>query len=473
VNWPTACPGRAIRAAGVPSPAGGGGLGWGLIAALLPAMLMLILTLPAGAVTIQRAVGASGVEAWLVEDHSVPVVTLRFAFAGGAALDPADRGGLAHMVAGLLDEGAGPYDTTAFQGRLEDLAADLRFSADHDSFGGSLRTLKSHLGETAELLRLALTEPRFEAGAVERVRGDIAVSLSREAQNPRAVSNRLWMLDAFDAHPYGQAVNGTTESIGRITAADLRRFVERHLHRTGLVVGAAGDLTPKELAAVVDRVFGGLPLGAVEEPVAETEPAAAGALVISRRPAPQSVVTFGHTAPKRDDPEWWAARIVDEILGGGEFRGRLMKEIREHRGLAYGVSTQLVSLRHAGLILGGVATRNSQVAQVIDLVRAEWRQMRDDGPTAEELADTKTYLTGSFPLSLDSTGRIAALLIEMQQQKLGIDYLDRRAALIDGVSLDEARAEARRLLDPDRLSFAVVGDPEGLTPTRPVPELRF
>jgi zinc protease len=436
--------------------------------------LLLVLWAPgAGAITIERVTSPAGIEAWFVEDHTLPVVTIRFAFPGGAALDPDGKSGLAAMAASLLDEGAGPYDTTAFKTRLEDLVIDLRFAAGRDEIGGGLRTLKRNLGEAADLLRLALAAPRFEPSAIERVRGEIVASLSHQAQSPHALSSRLWMRDAFDNHPYGGNVYGTLQSVGTISRGDLSGFVARRLRRAGLVIGAVGDVTRDELAALVDKVFDGLPAGAGQAEVAETKPAENGGLLITRRAVPQSAVTFGHVGPKRDDPDWYAARIVNDILGGGGFRGRLMKEIREKRGLAYGVSTELVSFRHAGLILGSVATENARLAQSIALIRAEWRHMRDEGPTEAELDDAQTYLIGSFPLTLDTSDRVASLLVEMQIEKLGIDYLDRRAALFDAVTADQARRVAHRLLDPEGLSFAVVGDPADLTPTRTLPDARF
>jgi zinc protease len=418
------------------------------------------------AMQIQPVTGASGVEAWLVEDHSVPVVTIRFAFAGGAALDPVGKGGAASMVASLLDEGAGPYDSLAFHRRIDELAGQLRFSAAQDEFDGSLRSLKQNLSDSADLLRLALAEPRFAPEDIERIRGETLAGLARQAKNPRSLSGRLWMHDAFEKHPYGSSVDGSEESVGAITRDDLAAFAGARFHRSGLLVGIVGDIDKTEAAALIDRVFGDLPKGADETEIAETKPLDDGALVVSRAAVPQSVVTFGQAGPKRDDPAWYAAYVLNEILGGGGFRGRLMKEIREKRGLAYGVSTQLVPYRHAGLIVGNVATENGRVAESIALVREEWRHMREDGPTAVELENAKTYLTGSFPLGLDSTQHIAGVLVQMQQDKLGIDYLDRRASLIGGVTLDEARAVAQKLFDPSALSFAVVGDPADVEPTR-------
>jgi zinc protease len=418
------------------------------------------------AMQIQPVTGASGVEAWLVEDHSVPVVTIRFAFAGGAALDPVGKGGAASMVASLLDEGAGPYDSLAFHRRIDELAGQLRFSAAQDEFDGSLRSLKQNLSDSADLLRLALAEPRFAPEDIERIRGETLAGLARQAKNPRSLSGRLWMHDAFEKHPYGSSVDGSEESVGAITRDDLAAFAGARFHRSGLLVGIVGDIDKTEAAALIDRVFGDLPKGADETEIAETKPLDDGALVVSRAAVPQSVVTFGQAGPKRDDPAWYAAYVLNEILGGGGFRGRLMKEIREKRGLAYGVSTQLVPYRHAGLIVGNVATENGRVAESIALVREEWRHMREEGPTAAELENAKTYLTGSFPLGLDSTQHIAGVLVQMQQDKLGIDYLDRRASLIGGVTLDEARSVAKKLFDPGALSFAVVGDPADVEPTR-------
>ncbi|HEV2302722.1 MAG TPA: pitrilysin family protein [Stellaceae bacterium] len=425
----------------------------------------------AEAMTIQKVAGADGLTAWLVEDHSLPIVTVRFAFPTGAALDPAGQRGVAAMAAALLAEGAGPYRSQAFQSRLEDLATDLYFDAGQDQLEGNLRSLKRNLDASARLLRLALTAPRFDPDAVARVRGEIVASLSRAAQSPSDLSGRLWMRAAFEHHPYARDIDGSATSIGHITAADLRAFAAERLHRPGLVIGAVGDITPKELRALIDRVFGGLPTSPVAAAVADTKPIEDGALIVSRRRVAQSVVTFGQVGPKRDDPHWYAALVVNDILGGGDFRGRLMRDIREKRGLAYNVSSDLVPLRHAGLLLGSVATANAHVGEVIRLIRGEWNRMRDKGPTAAELAASKSYLTGSFPLTLSSTGQVAETLVQMQTEKLGIDYLDRRAALIGGVSLEEARAEARRLLDPKGLSFAVVGDPPGVAASRAAPAL--
>ena len=438
-----------------------------LLARLVIAAAVLCWAPSVWAVTITPIVGESGVTAWLAEDHSVPVVTLRFAFPGGATYDPPGKGGTASMVAATLDEGSGPYDTTEFHTRLENLATRLSFSAGQDEFGGSMRMLKRNVGESAELLRLSLTDPHFTPEDIERIRAEIVAILQRQARNPRSLSSRLWMHTAFEAHPYGANTDGTEASVAAITRDDLVAFAQRRIQRKGLVLAVVGDITATEAAALIDHVFGGLPSREGAPQIPEAEPADAGALIVSRSPVPQSVVTFGQSGIKRADPDWYAALVLNDVLGGGGFRGRLMQEIREKRGLAYGVSTELVPYRHAGLVLGSVATENARVRESIELVRAEWKRMREDGPSEAELQRAKTYLTGSFPLGLDSTQHVAAVLLQMQLDGLGADYLDRRADLINGVTLEQARRVAKRLYDPDRLSFVVVGNPADVTPIEP------
>src|SRR5438045_8556549 len=208
----------------------------------------------AQAMQIQPVTGASGVEAWLVEDHSVPVVTIRFAFAGGAALDPVGKGGAASMVASLLDEGAGPYDSLAFHRRIDELAGQLRFSAAQDEFDGSLRSLKQNLSDIADLLRLALAAPRFAPEDIERIRREALAGLARQAKNPRSLSGRLWMHDAFEKHPYGSSVDGSEESVGAVTRADLAAFTGARFHRSGLFADVCGDSDKTEAARPNDGI---------------------------------------------------------------------------------------------------------------------------------------------------------------------------------------------------------------------------
>ncbi len=411
---------------------------------------------------IQRVKSPGGIEAWLIEDHSNPIIALKITFRGGAALDPAGKEGLAEMVSGLLDEGAGELDSQAFQARLDNLSIRLSFNAGLDRFHGSLQTLTETRDEAFRLLGLALNRPRFDAEPVDRIRSQILVNLASQSENPRYIARRRWWRQVFPEHPYGRPVQGSPESVKAIAAADLRAFVGRRLGRDNLLIGVVGDITAKTLGPLLDTTFGGLPAKAAPHGVGETRPRATGKITVVRRSIPQSVVVFGQQGLKRDDPDFYAAYVMNYVLGGGGFNSRLYAEVREKRGLAYSVYSYLNPLSHTGLIVGGVGTQNGRVKESIEIIRDEWRRLAADGAGTRELADAKTYLTGSFPLRFNSTRRIARMLVGIQLEKLGIDYFQRRNEYIDAVTEADIRRVAKRLLDADALTFVVVGDPKGL-----------
>jgi zinc protease len=431
-----------------------------LAVAVLPVLFLAAWTASAGAVTIDKVTSPGGITAWLVEDHSLPIVSLDVTFRGGASLDPPNEAGLATLTMDLLDEGAGDLDSSAYQGKLEDLATSMEFSASHDTVDVDMRSTSGNLAESLDLLRLALLRPRFDSDAVSRVRGQLVAAVAHEAHDPHYIAERLLWNRAFEGHPYAQAVRGTPETIGHIGVADLRRFAAERFGRDVMLVSVVGDITPEALKAILDKTFGDLPAKAAAAAETDVAPRTSDDLLLANLPIPQSVVAFGQPGIKRDDPDWYAALLVNYVLGGGGLTSRLALEVREKRGLAYSVSTALEPLEHSGMLLGIVGTENAHVAQSIDIIRAEWKRMRDDGPTEKELADAKKYLTGSFPLSFDSTTRLASLLIALEEDRLGIDYIDKRAALINQVTLDDAKRVAKRLLDPAALSFVVVGAPQ-------------
>ena len=445
-----------------------------LVRRRLPAMVLflaflaatLAATLPARAIEVERVVSPSGIEAWLVEDHTNPIVALRFAFRGGAALDPKGKEGLAEMVSSLLDEGAGELDTQAFQRRLEDMAITLRFDAGLDTFSGRLRTLSANFGAAFDLLRLALTRPRFDDEPVARMGSQILTMIQRNSEDPDVIASRALRRALFPDHPYGRPVTGTEDSVKAITAADLRRFVAERLARDNLLIGAVGDIAPDQLAALLDETFGGLPGKAAAWRLPEVTPIATGRTIVVRKAVPQSAILFAQAGIKRDDDDFYPAYVMNYVLGGGGFTSRLYGEVREKRGLAYSVYTYLSPLASSALLQGGVGTANARVAETLGVVRAEWRRMAADGVEEAELADAKTYLTGSFPLRFSSSGRIAAILVGMQLDRLGIDYLDRRNGFVEAVTRDDVNRVARRLLDTEGLTTVVVGEPEGVSSLR-------
>ncbi len=432
---------------------------------LLPVLLVLAAPLPAAAMTIDRVVSPGGIEAWLVQDHTIPAVDIEFTFRGGAALEPRGQEGVANLLSDMLLEGAGDLDSQRFQGELENRSIGLGFNAGFDSFEGSLKTLTDNLDTASGLLHEALTRPRFEDTDLARVKTRIETALRRALEEPRTIAGETWMATAFPDQPYGRPLRGSIDSVAGLTAENMQAFLQARLARDNLTVGAAGDITPEALGKLVDRIFGDLPAHAAPASLPETAPSHLGKTIVIRRAVPQSVVTFGEAGIKRDDPDFYAATLVNYILGGGGFNSRLTAEVREKRGLAYGIFTYLAPHDHFGLLMGGTATENARVAQSIEVSQDVWKHMHDEGPTAQELANAKTYITGSFPLQFDSTTQIARLLVSIQYDHLGIDYVDRRKQLINRVTLADAKRVARRLLDPKQLLIVVVGEPVGLAAT--------
>jgi zinc protease len=424
----------------------------------------------ASATDVQRVVGPNGVEAWLVEDHANPVISVKLAVPGGAATDPSGKAGLANMATSLLTEGAGDMDSQAFQARLAEKAIKLSFDASSDHVYGSLQTLTKHRDTAADMLALALTDPRFDEQAVQRTRSQILANLARKSTRPPSRANRALDRVLFPEHPYGRRVEGREATVKAITRDDLSRFAARRFARERLIVGVAGDITPAELKTWLGRAFADLPRTGGDLPdVPETEVKGGGARVVIEQDVPQSWVVFGHGGIKRDDPDFYAAQIVDYILGGGSFASRLYNQVREKRGLVYSVYTYLNPMDRAAVYAGGLGTSNSQVGKAIEVVRAQWKKLAENGPTKDELADAKTHLIGSFPLRLSSTSKIARILVAMRRENLGIDYIDKRRQYINAVSLDDARRVAADLLKPDDLAVVVVGRPQGFEANRKPP----
>ena len=419
--------------------------------------------IPANAAEIKRVVSPGGVEAWLVEEPLIPIISVEMMWKGGARFDPEGKAGLANMVSGLLDEGAGQLDSQAFQTRLKDFSISLSFDASRDSFEGSLRTLSKNTAEAFRLLGLALTAPRFDGEPVERIRRQILTQIARNQTNPRSIAGRTWFRAAFPNHPYGNPTAGTADSVNGLQAADLRRFVADRLARDNLLVGVVGDITAAELAPLLDATFGGLPAAAVAVAGPDVWPAEGAVVRVVEQETPQSVVLFGMRGLKRNDPDYFAAYVMNYILGGGGLTSRLAESVRERRGLTYSIYSYLNPMAESALYMGGLSSSNETVALAVELTRTELFRLRREGVSEQELADAKTYLNGSFPLRLTSNARIAGLLVAMQRYDLGIDYLDHRADYVEAVSLADVKRVAERLLRPENLIVVVVGKPVGLS----------
>jgi zinc protease len=410
---------------------------------------------------IERVVSASGIEAWLIEEYAVPLIAMELSFAGGTAQDPKNKAGLTNFLAGMLDEGAGPYDASAFQEQLDEHAISLRFSESQDEFSGSLKTLTRHADKAFELLRLALNEAHFEASAVDRVRAQILGGIKRRVNDPNSLSSKAWFAKAFGKHPYAVPDEGLVEHLTAITSNDLAGMAKRLLARSNLKISVVGAIDAKRLAEELDRIFGDLPSRADLKSIAPVTMVGLGEVEVIDLDIPQSTLRFGMPGLLRKEPDFVAASIMNHILGGGSFTSRIWQEVREKRGLAYSVSTGLYPYKNSGLFFGGTATKNERAKEALDVIKGEIAKMAAKGPTSDELAKAKSYLTGSFALRFDTSTKIANQLTMMQVEDLGIDYIAKRNAMFEAVTLADTRRVAKKLLAPGEMLVTVAGRPVG------------
>jgi zinc protease len=417
-------------------------------------------TVPTQAMNIQKVTSPKGIVAWLVEDHTLPMISMQFGFKGGTAQDPEGKEGLGYFVSGMLDEGAGDIESQAFQETLQELAIDISFDASKDVFTGGVRTLSANKDEAFRLLNLAITKPRMDEDAVERVRKQILSIIKANKEDPETVAMEVWFANVFDGHPYGRPSKGTLESVAAITPDDLKTYVKGSFALSNLKIAVVGSINAAELGTALDQIFGDLPKTVELKTIPEAEWKVSGREIIVPMTVPQTVVNFGYPGPKRDSPDYYASYVLNYILGGGGFNSRLMEEVREKRGLAYSAYSYLNPLDHAGLCIGGVATKNESVRESIKVIKEVLTQISKDGPSEEELKNAKQYLTGSYALRFSSSTQIARIVMWVQIENLGIDYIERRNDLIEAVSLEDIKRVAA-LIKPEDLVITIVGQPAG------------
>ncbi|MHA6263029.1 M16 family metallopeptidase [Arenibacterium sp. CAU 1754] len=433
--------------------------------ALFFALIALVFALPAAAeVKIQEIKTPAGITAWLVEEHSIPFTALEIRFRGGTSLDVPGKRGATYLMTSLLEEGAGDMDARSYARALESLAASFRYDARDDAVSISARFLTENRDEALALLRDTIHQPRFDQEAIDRVRGQVISGLMSDAKDPNEIASTALSRMAFGDHPYGSNGQGTVESVSALTRDDIVEAHRGALARDRLYVGAVGDITAEELGVLVDALLADLPETGREIP-GPAEVTISGGETVIPFDTPQSVAVFAQRGIDRDDDDFFAAYVMNQILGAGGFESRLMTEVREKRGLTYGVYSYLVPRDLAAVYLGNVSSSNDRIGEAVEVIRNEWQSMVEKGVTLKELKDAKTYLTGAYPLRFDGNAQIASIMVAMQMQGLPIDYIATRNDKVEAVTLDDVNRVARELLDPENLHFVIVGMPEGLNAT--------
>ena len=408
---------------------------------------------------VQRIVTPGGLTAWLVESYAVPLVAVEFALRGGAAQDPADQPGVAALLAGTIDEGAGPYDARSFHHAIEDHAIHLGFGADRDSFSGHMQTLSRHLDKAFELLKLALTDARLDAVDVARIRSQFAAELKRDLNDPDAMAAKAFREAAFPNHPYGRPARGALDSVDSLTREDLIALRERLFATKDLKIAVVGAIDAQTLSAKLDDVFGAFARENDLTPVPAITLSNVGLRKVIDLDVPQTTIRFGRPGVTKRDPDYFAVVVANHILGGGTFTARLFREVREKRGMAYSVYSQLNEYDHCPMLIGAAATRNERANEALAVIEEQVRDFAEHGPTEDELDKAKKYLIGSYPLRFDTSTKIASQLVNLQLDELEPSYLDERNGRIAAVGLDDCKRAAKKLLGDGGLLVTMAGRP--------------
>ncbi len=416
--------------------------------------------LSALALTVQEIESPKGIKAWLVEEHSVPLVAIRFAFAGGASQDEPGKEGQAGMVADLLMEGAGALSSTDLKEKLSRLGVRLTLSSTRDAIYGGFETLSARFGPSSELLRLMLVAPRFDADAVEKVRAQHLTDLAIAANEPTRVGIDRWYSEAFKGHPYGRPVDGSPGSIARLTRDDLEAQHQRLFARDVLKIVIVGDIDRSAAVAAIDAVFGDLPETAQLLRVEPAVPRSLSAPVIVDKDQPLATATFGLASLPTKHPDFPALQVLNHIIGSGDFDSRLTEEIRVKRGLVYSIQTGLLDDSIASLLLGGFATKNETMGVALAAVREVLSSTALSGPTPVQFENAKRYLVGSLLLDFDTNAKVAGSLLSVWVRGEGPDYLLTRNRRISAVTLDDVKRVAEQVLKADQLTVTIVGKPK-------------
>ena len=427
-------------------------------------LFITLFTLPAQAsekfLNLKEVTSPGGVKAWLVEDHSLPIISIQFAFRdSGSALDTLEKQGRTQLLSNTLDEGAGDLDSQTFQKTLDDNSITLKFSSSRDSFSGTVKTLSRTKEKAFELLKLALMQPRFDVDAVERMRQANLTRIRSSLSDPNWKAARIMNDVAYEGHPYALNSGGTLSSLKAVTPADLRDIAKSRLTRDKLFIAATGDITEEELVLMLVSIFEDLPASSSLPAVQESTIQNSGTITLYEQDIPQTIIQIKIPAFGRDDPDYYALRVMNYIFGGAGFGSYLMEEAREKRGLTYGIYSTVRDTRKIDDLTIGTSTKNESVTEMLDIIKAQMDRMKTETVSEDKLKKAKSYLTGSLPLSLTSTDKISGMVLSLLMQDLPIAYLDDYIENINAVTKEDIKRVAKRVLQTELMTVVLVGQP--------------
>ncbi len=428
------------------------------------AMMMLFACVPQlalAAVEVETTRISHGVRAWYATNETVPVVHVVLTFEGaGSVSDPADKAGRAAIAANMLTEGAGEYDSSAFQRALEDKAIEISADSSDDRLTIQIHALRDQAAMAGKLLALALSQPRFDEADLARVKAQTLSALARMQESPSYQSARKFEEVAFAGHPYAAPHYGTAESLAGITPQDLRNYLGTYVARRNVLITAAGDVDASLLDEMLEPVIEALGTSdAGSLPVSKVSMQGAGTSVQVPMQLPQSYVLFAAPGLARDDARFYTYYLLNEILGGNSLTSRLADGVRQKKGLVYSVDTAIDDREGIALLRGSLASRADRAGAATEEVKRILGDLRARGVTSQECEDARTHVLGAFPLQLDSSTSVATTLMMMRIYKLGEDYLSVRDEKFRAVRCNDISSLANELLDPARFFFVTAGTP--------------
>ncbi len=415
---------------------------------------------------IQELTTPSGLSVWLVEDHTVPVISLKFSFKdAGSFVEKPHQQGLVQLLSNMMDEGAGELDSQAFQKELSDHSISLSFSGGRDQFGGSLKTLTTHKDKAFDLLTQALTQPRFDEEPLERMKQANLSRIKNSMTQPNWIAARLMNDIAFAGHPYAQNSGGTLSTLPTLTAKNLHDFVTNELTGDRLIIALSGDITPEQAITHIEKIFSSFPHIIRDDITRPVKLQNQNTLSVFKKDIPQSILRITLPGIRPSDQDYYAAKLMNHIFGGGGFGSRLMERIREKEGLTYGIYSGLSHMEMTETLSISTSTKNETVAPLLSLIKSEAKTLKTTPITTQELQDAKDYILGSMPLALTSTDALSSIMLSLQSDRRPATYLDTLDDHINAVTIEDVQKTAQRLLDFNRAVIVLVGQPQNIEQT--------
>lgn len=432
--------------------------------ALSPAGLMIDVHEGAFA-DIQRFTTPGGASVWLVSEPGIPIIAVDMAWKGGDVQDPEGLEGLTDAMVYHMNEGAGDIDSLGFQTRMEELNMSFGCSGGAEWTSCSVNMLSENSGEVMDLVSLAFADPRFDEVPFERFRREAEVGLKTREASAGYLGWRAEADALYPDHPYARETSA--ESIAALTPEGAKAHMRKLMVKDRILVTVVGDVTPDEIAPMIDQVMAGLPDTSeiVETPEITLLPATSmQSPIVVALPQPQSNVKFIGPALRKDDPDFFPAYVLNYKFGGGGFDSRLMQSLRVEQGLTYGVYSGVSGGKIMQSWTAAGQTKNETAGAFIDGIKQEMEKIAATGLTEEELDAAKAYLIGSYPLGFDSNAKIASQLMSIRKDDLrDITYFDTRNDRFNAVTLEDVNRVAKEYLQPERFSVIVVGEPEGVS----------